>query len=439
MKMEIIKKADEKLTRILLPVNPEAGIIYIPSQFILSFEHKGIWYTFNNLTKQCIVGKLPKQVSAGEGYDQLISAQFLVPINKDECAYYNQISSLMRTYYKKKGIKSYTILPTLGCNARCVYCYEEKMKQITMTDDTVEQTVRFILDTHSENKVDLRWFGGEPLMFPEIIDRICKGLQGAGVEFSSRMVSNGSMITPDIIRRMKGNWKILKIQISMDGAQEDYYSRKNYKIQHDYYHSVLEAISRMSEEGIHVSIRCNVDAGNWDRIPYYLEDLKSGIGNKEHVSLYFAPLNHVRESENDLDLWKKIKDAKEWIEEAGIHSAPFLGPVMRFRLNHCMADGEGVVIGPDGSLYPCEYCLPEIRYGDIWNGVTDEAIRKEFIRTDRTRVMCQTCPFLPNCTSFSACPVLDNHCRELREMMTVDTLKRMVDKKGYTVNENVVC
>ena len=117
-----IRKPDAKLVKLLPPVCPRPETTYIPSRFALPFAHNGKSYVFHNLTKQCIEGALPASAQAGEGYDDLIAAQFLVPENKDECAYYSQISALMRAYSKKKGIRGYTILPTLGCNARCVYC-----------------------------------------------------------------------------------------------------------------------------------------------------------------------------------------------------------------------------------------------------------------------------------------------------------------------------
>ena len=144
--MNVIRKPDAALSKLIPPHAPRADTIYIPSQFILPFEHDGKRYAFHNLTKQCIEGVLPASARAGEGYDDLIGAQFLVPSDRDECAYYNSISALMRAYNRKKGVRTYTILPTLGCNARCIYCYEEGMKQVTMTPQTVERVIRFILD-----------------------------------------------------------------------------------------------------------------------------------------------------------------------------------------------------------------------------------------------------------------------------------------------------
>ena len=437
-----ICKADSLLSKILPPIKPCYGILYIPSQFAISFEYKNRHYVFNTLTKQCLETVLPETLWAGTDKDFLIENMFMVPKDKDEAAYYSSISTLIRAYKKKKGIEVYTILPTLGCNARCIYCYEEGMKQNTMTSDVIEQTVRFVLDTHNEKQITLSWFGGEPLLYPHIIDYICKGVREAGIQYKSIMTSNGSLITPEIVKKMKEDWKLEHIQISMDGGEQDYFIRKQYYKYQDTYHKVIRAINQMSEAGIAVTVRCNVDENNWDGIPAFLHDLSNEISNKTKVGVYFGPLNEVRRSNNDVIVWKKVKNARSLIENSGFKVAKFLGSGLKFRVNYCMADRGNVVITPDGSLFPCEHCPPESRFGDIWNGITDDYARIEFCRVDRVREKCKTCPFLPDCTSFAACPVKDTHCRDVREMLTLDALYRLVDKKIESENldrESSVC
>ncbi len=129
-------------------------------------------------------------------------------------------------------------------------------------------------------------------------------------------------------------------------------------------------------------------------------------------------------------MWRKVRDARPLIAAAGFRPAPFMEPEPRFRVTHCMADSGAVVIAPDGALYACEHCLPESRLGDIRKGLTAGAAACAFCRTDRTRDKCARCPFLPHCTSFAHCPVEDTHCREVRELRTLDYLRRLLDGKA---------
>ena len=423
-----ICKPDAALAKVILPQKAQPGISYVPSQFVLPFSHNGKQYVFNVFTKQLIEGELPDSAHAGEGFDDLIEAMFLVPEGKDECTYYESIARMMRLYGQKKGVSGYTIMPTLGCNARCVYCYEEGRKPVKMTPEIVEQTIRYILKTRSKENITISWFGGEPLLCPDIIDHICDRLREENVSFQSIMVTNGSLITPGIIEKMLTRWNLKRLQISLDGAEPDYIARKRYYADSDQYHAVLHTIGQLSEAGIRVAIRVNVDESNWSGIPQLLDDMDRFIGHKEHVTVYFSPLMDVRAGENDLAMWKKITDAAPLIEKAGFHALAYLRSFRRFRANRCMADSGSEVIGPDGSLYPCEHCPPESRFGDIFNGTTDEQARTEFCRTDRTREMCRKCVFLPDCTSFASCPWVDAHCKEARMMNTLTDLRHMLDQ-----------
>ena len=111
-----------------------------------------------------------------------------------------------------------------------------------------------------------------------------------------------------------------------------------------------------------------------------------------------------------------------------------------FRVNHCMADSASVVICPDGVLSPCEHLQQSVGFGDVWHGTTDESARREFCRTDRIREKCRNCVFLPDCTVFASCPIQDSDCKELRKLMSIDTLKRKIDNTDTNIDEDLpVC
>ena len=123
-----------------------------------------------------------------------------------------------------------------------------------MTPETAEQVIRYILDTHADGKTRIKWFGGEPLLGVKTIDRVCEGLREAGLEYTSIMISNGSLITPEIVQKMAGDWRLSFIQISMDGAERDYIGRKRYYADRDDYHRVMNAVSMMSATAIMMPI-----------------------------------------------------------------------------------------------------------------------------------------------------------------------------------------
>ena len=431
---------DEALFRILPAQESQTGVTYVPSQFVLTFAHNGKQYAFHTLTKQLLETDLSNAAESSILKEALIRGLFLVPKGKDECAYYQSVSALMRACTKKPGHRAFMVLPTFGCNARCVYCYEEGQKPISMTAETADAVVRYIAETHAADPAKINWFGGEPLLRPDVIDRICKGLSDAGVRYRGGMVSNGSLITPEVIEKMKGLWNITGIQISVDGCEADYIARKRYVGYRDYYRSVTHAVSDMSEAGIRVLIRCNTDESIWDGVPQFLNDLSENIAHKKNVQVYFSPLDSVRRGPDAYALWEKILDARTMIRKAGFEPYMQFGPKLHFEICHCMADGGSVVIGPDGKLYPCDHCDPDTCFGDVFRGTTNEAVRTEFCRTDRVREKCRSCTFLPCCTGFAACPVQDADCRRIRELYTVSLLKDFIDRKTINADgEDPIC
>lgn len=427
--MREVKEPDAALVRILPKQEPRLDVTYVLSQFALSFSHDGKQYVYHTLTRQLLETDLRQAIEREQEKEALIRGLFLVPEDKDECAFYNSVSALMRAYSYRKGNHGFMILPTLACNARCVYCYEEGMQPVSMTAETADATVRYIVETHADEPVRLTWFGGEPLLRPDVIDRICEGLQKAGVPYRCSMVSNGSLITPKILEKMKGLWNVTGIQISVDGCEKDYIARKRYVSYHDDYHAVIDAIDRMSEAGIHVIVRCNTDESILPGIPQFLKDFSSGIAHKDRVKLYFSPLDQIRMGDDSVAMWQTIEALYPQIKAAGFLTLEPFNPKKGFRIHHCMADGGSVVIGPDGKLYPCEHCLPETCFGNVFEGTTNPAARTDFCRMDVTQEQCRKCVFLPNCTNFTTCPVIETDCRRLQELIIVNALKRLIDRQ----------
>ena len=333
---------------------------------------------------------------------------------------------------RKKGYQKYTILPTTGCNARCVYCFEEGRKQVAMSRDLTEKTISFILSSHRDGKlVYIEWFGGGPLLATEQIDRISHALQERHIEVIGGMVSNGSLVTDRIIKKMKTAWNIRSIQISMDGTEEQYIRRKQYYRYENEYRHVLENIARLVANGIFVNIRVNVDEGNVEDIPAFIQDLDEAFPDKTNISVYFVPLKEVRNSEACWKIWQPCLQAKEKLEEVGFilqEEDLVLSP----KVNYCIADDTtaNVVISSDGSLYNCEDCTPGFSFGNVEDGITDAERLHWYEEHGATREKCRHCIFLPECTSFSRCPMVDRHCQKVRNEIQKRVMRQIIAKKA---------
>ena len=436
--MKEIWGRDKNITYLLKKQKLDQDHPYKWSQFVLPFESDGKNYLYNTLTRQCVetASGLPRgevfSFARMENDPELITLAeeyFLVPEQKDEVSFYLSIYQMMRTLMKKKGFTGYMILPTLGCNARCVYCYEKGRHQSSMNSDTIDRTIRFILETRrKDSEIHLSWFGGEPLLRADVIDTVCRAMREKGIVYRSSIITNGSLVSEKTIDQMAGLWKVKKVQISMDCAEQEYRKRKNYFQYENTYRNVIRNAEMIAQQGIRVAIRCNVDEKNIDQIPVFLSDLSAVIKNKTNITAYFAPLFDFQKTPDFPYLWKKILDAKDSVERAGFRSLPDSN-LRRLKANFCMADqpSGSAVITPDGDLYTCEHCEPGTSYGNIFQGTTRPEILRGFVEAGTVREKCRNCPLLPECTPFSKCPGERSFCRETGMESMLYALRKRVN------------
>ena len=107
-----------------------------------------------------------------------------------------------------------------------------------------------------------------------------------------------------------------------------------------------------------------------------------------------------------------------------------------------MADNlmEGVVITPDGLFYSCEHCTPGTSFGNLIDGITSEEKYKAFSEISPVADKCRSCVLLPECTTFSKCPIKDFDCYRLRKMNLTRVLHYFVSKsnKNEDTQNNVL-
>ena len=424
--MKLVLDGD-RMVKTIMGAKIKSGCVYRWSCFAVPYTHNDKQYIYNNFSKICYCVEpdeldlrsearfTSEQISADEKLSALVSDLFLVPEDTDETSQYEKYATLFRAMRTdRKGYSGYTILPTTACNARCFYCFEEGMRFMTMTDEVVSKTVEFIKKTRNPEKpVNFNWFGGEPLAAEKVIDKICAAMREADIGFKSRMVSNGSLITENIIRKMKNDWNLGGIQITLDGVEEEYNRRKNYVFNYEsaYWH-VLSRIKLINENGIRLNIRVNVDEGNIDGVPEMAEDLKSFVPDPSLVTFDLTPLFDIHAFKDDSAIWEKSFEIMEKLSTMGFKAATHYS-VKRAKVFFCMADSpyKSIVIAPDGKLYPCEDISNIGSLGDVFEGVTNRELVNNLQKVEKAREQCRGCFLLPECTTFSRCTNRSASCR----------------------------
>ena len=440
--MKVLYEGDKFVKSIIGCRHTAPNEIYRWSDYAIPYSLDGTDYLYNNFTKKIFILDSKKfdvnsearftsdEINSDADLTQLVESSFLVPEDRDEAETYVGFCKIARVMkLRSKGYKGFTILPTTACNARCVYCFEQGMKYVTMTDETVEQTIEFIKKVRVPGKaVQFSWFGGEPLVGEKIIDKICAGMREADIDFTSSVVTNSALINEKNLKKMKDDWNVKSMQITLDGVEEEYNRRKNYYFNYNsaYWH-VLSRIKMVNEKDIRIGIRVNVDEENIGGVLDMAEDLKQFIVKPELVKIYLAPLFSLQASPDADRIWKKSFDICTGLEKLG-YNVGYHYNIKNAKFHFCMADSpyQSIVISPEGMLHNCEHIGDIPPLGDVWKGVTNTELVNKLFSVEPVTDKCRGCFSLPNCTTFTGCDHVRIECRYTERVNMERMLERTI-------------
>lgn len=347
-----------------------------------------------------------------ESLAELLSRHYLVPEATDDAKAVNNLRTLLKKLSRRRAITDYTILPTTGCNARCFYCYENDYPHLPMTKETAEQLVQYICQhCGKERSVKLNWFGGEPMLGRNIIDFICTRLREEGIAYTSKMVSNGYLFTPELAKTAKMDWNLKKIQITLDGTEDVYNKTKAYVgVTGSPYRRVLANIRLLLSEGICVTVRMNLGQHNAEDLERLIEELAAAFASFDNFSCYvhelfdsdgFTPVTHSVEE------WSALKNQRaallSRIAALGLASPKTSEKTASLRTFYCMADApSAVTVNPLGGLGRCEHFAYAHLIGDLAEGIIDKAEEGYWLNASY-QDKCSLCVLYPECGILRVC------------------------------------
>lgn len=408
---------------------------YVLSQYTVVKKIDNYSILFNFMTDGCVI--LDPDDKTKEIKRYLIKNWFLVDENTNLFSKAKEIKESKISSIRNKpieNIRSYIILPTTDCNANCSYCFEVGSRKLKMTTKIADDVVNFIDRTYDKNKeeIKIRWFGGEPLYNSEIIDYIVNKLNERGIKFYSSIITNGYLISDEIVNKFNNLWNIRSCQITLDGIHDIYNDTKNYIYDTDCFEIVSNNIYRLLNNNVNVSIRLNSTENNTQDLLDTVDYLYETFGKRKNLTVYVFPVYQFFSEKPKLALdnseivQKRISQTFGWKRK--LRSLLTDG-------TKCMANNaRSIVINPLGKLSLCEHDVDRNQIGDIYTGINQEhELIKKYREYQYHEDLCPTCKLYPSCLMGKMCESDSNCSKEKIEF----NLRRIIRSMNVLLRKHI--
>ncbi|MEE1443329.1 MAG: radical SAM protein [Blautia sp.] len=209
------------------------------------------------------------EILSQEQCKQLSDFGFFVPDNVDEI---EQIEMDWINRFDSIEELTLTTMVTDACNFRCPYCYQPHITA-QMTEAEIEKLCKCIHKYGKQNKkINLRWFGGEPLLNTNPIFKVEEAIKKENIQGYSNITTNGYLLTDELLERLLKETRIRTLQITLDGTEEQHNSTRKLISGKPTYKRICANIKKAIEKEFFVIIRINLNKNN-----QFIEPFLDGI------------------------------------------------------------------------------------------------------------------------------------------------------------------
>ena len=329
-----------------------------------------------------------------EGYEEILSL-------KEQGGLFSSIKDIEKIVASKDvntNLKALCLHVSHDCNLRCEYCFASEgdynSGRELMSEEVAIKAVDYLAaNSGGRQKIEIDFFGGEPLMNFEVVEAVVKYgrriEKESGKRFHFTITTNGTLLNDHRIDFINENMD--NVVISIDGRKESHDP-----VRHD----------------------CN-GKGSYDRIIPLAQKLVAGRNGKSYfvrgtftaknkdfsndvmhlADLGFKEISVEPVVGNGSDLYFKESDIPELLKEYENLAIKYIeklssdnkfrfyhfyinlddGPCLFKRITACGAGYEYMAVSPDGKLYPCHQFVgqEEFAVGDIYNGISNNKLCME--------------------------------------------------------------
>ncbi|RKS79650.1 uncharacterized protein BZB76_1125 [Actinomadura pelletieri DSM 43383] len=355
---------------------------------------------------------------------ELAAADLLVADSRDE---FSEVVEQNRAYLAGLTDRMFVLMPAAYCNMGCGYCGQKhfRLPKREQHRDAIKRRLVAAAEDPSTSGLGVCWFGAEPMMgYAQILDisaTVIPACVEAEKPYTAKMVTNGSLLTVQKIRRLYHDCRVTHFEITLDGDAETHDAQRPLKSGRGSFRHIATVIRQACDEelpGLQFSIRTNVGRANQDGHTRFAREMRDAGLADPRVGFYATP---VREWGNDVsDYAIARRDAidieRDWLDAYAAHGLRATDLPIKRRHMVCVAvNKRAEVIAPEGQLHSCtEQPLVPGRENTAIGHVT--LARSAELRPDGryddwnenllgdTNAYCPSCAIFPICGG--ACPLL---------------------------------
>ena len=300
------------------------------------------------------------------------------------------------------------------CNLTCEYCFASQGKyqgeRALMSFEVGKQALDFLIaHSGSRRNLEVDFFGGEPLMNWDVVKRlVAYGREQEKIhnkKFRFTLTTNGMLIDDDVIEF--ANKEMHNVVLSLDGRKEVHDSLRKTASGKGSYDIIVPKFQKLVESrgGKGYYVRGTFTHNNVEFTKDLLHMADLGFTELSMEPVVCGPDEPYALTEADKPILFEQYEllAKEMIrrKKAGngftfYHYMIDLkaGPCVYKRISGCGSGTEYLAVTPWGELYPCHQFVGDPKYsmGDVWQGVTNTALRDEFKQCNAyARPGCRDC------------------------------------------------
>jgi uncharacterized protein len=346
--------------------------------------------------------------------EALVDGHFLIEDHEEELTAIK--ANILRDRFRTDQLML-TIAPTLNCNFRCDYCYEDHFK-VNMSRTVQDALIAWVEErARATGSLHVIWYGGEPLLpgAYEVVERLSEAFLAAcrerDMDYDAEVVTNGYFLDRAKMQRLL-ELGVTGVQVTVDGPKDMHDQRRILAGGQGTFDRVLRNLKQVADLA-DVQLRINVDKRNALRsleVAELLQDegLDSVKPYLAMVTASGAACGNIQELCYSTQEFAAME--VEVYREAAKRGLPLGRYPQKKTGAFCTADRvNAFVVAPNGLLFKCwhEVTLnPDKAIGHLLDGQQpyQKAIEDQWLNWDiLEKSGCKSCGVLPLC--HGGCPI----------------------------------